>query len=360
MLRRKDHYQFHRNALRPLLPGAGPEAIEQASTEALKLGENAFTKFLLHQGLGPMWDNINEESQILGKFSTKNCQLLHQSRLQTTGDYLLQRERLSQIRKILETADIPHAIIKGAHTREVYFPEPLLRPAVDIDVLIQPANKIAAIKAFQKADYRFHGNADNIAQDCSLLKGNTTIDLHWDILRPGRTRKPMVDALLADRMDYGSHWGLNHIGTLFIILVHPVFRKYANGPSAKLVRLIDLLLLLHRHPSTTSEVLYLLHESGLNTAGWITCTWLNLLTGSKAAQELATQLAPAKVRQSYLSHWIRSDLSTRLFSKTILVQLGFTLFAHDHLEDAWRAAKSARACRTAGPKILKTVKNAVS
>ena len=82
-------------------------------------------------------------------------------------------------------------------------------------MLISPHNKVKAIKAFKSEGYTFHGSCDNIAQDCSLVKGKTAIDLHWDILRPGRTRKPMVETLLECRKDYGTHWGMSHGATLF-------------------------------------------------------------------------------------------------------------------------------------------------
>ncbi len=301
-----------------------------------------FAHFLCEQGLAPLWDEQLERHGQRPRLSEEFRAAIHHNRLQVTGAYLLHRHNLAKIKEILEAAGIAHVVTKGSHTRELYYDTPALRPALDIDIMVKPEDRLEAIRAFQAGGFSFHGLPETISHECGLIKGNTCIDLHWDIMRPGRTREPMVDALLNSRVDYGSHWGPGHGETLFLMLVHPVFTKYSTTPYARLVRLVDLAQLLHRHPGSVERAVPLLRAAGLATAGWITSTWLELLAPGSGAGVLAGSLAPGRLRRSYLRHWLTHNLSTRLLGKPLLIQLGFTLPAHDTLRDAARAALQAR------------------
>jgi hypothetical protein len=276
-------------------------------------------------------------------------------RLHATGNYLIQQNRLALLRVILEEWGIAHVVMKGAHTREVYYSTPALRPATDIDILVRPADKLRAIKAFQAQLFDFVGSPETISHEASLLKGKTSIDLHWDILRPGRTRQNMVEKLLNDRVDYGNHWGMNTAGTLFMMLAHPVFTKYTTTPHATLVRLIDVAMLLDTHPQALEETERLLDMAGLMTAGWITAQWLNMVTGITVAAELSARLRPGPVRRWWLRNWLRHNWSTKLLELPGAIQLGFTLPAHDSWRDAARATRIEQQCRKEGPKTLEAL-----
>jgi hypothetical protein len=360
MAKRPDCYSLHRSALAPLLPNAPDSALIQSCEHAVASGEADFISFLLQQGLAPLWDEQIARFDGSLPFSQEAITKLHESRLHTTANYLLQHHSLQLAKKTLDEAKVPHVITKGCHTRELYYDTPALRPAVDIDILIEPKDKITAIKAFQAQGFKFHGALENIAQDCSLIKGKTAIDLHWDILRPGRTRRPMVNALLDSRVDYESHWGMSHGATLFLMLVHPVFRKYSTTPHASLVRLVDLAQLLHRHPESADEAVPLLHMAGLATAGWITLTWLHLLTGDRQAKSLGARLKPGNLRRRYLHNWLATNRSTKLLQRPLWIHLGFTLPAHDKLKDAVRAVRQARRCKREADATLAAMQKKIS
>ncbi len=347
----KDLYQLHRAALRPLLPNAAPSALEQAWTDVVRLGEDTFTEFLLQQGLGPLWDDLIDRHPSACLFSENNRTLLHNSRLTATAEYLLQRDCLDQTRRILDQANIRHAVIKGLHTRERYFPTPSLRVAVDQDVLINPQDKIRAIQAFQDEGFTFHGPPQNISHECSLIKGKRSIDLHWDVLRPGRTRIPMAPQVLESTQDYGSHWGPDDNATLYLLLIHSVFTKYLTTPQASLVRLLDLVYVLEKNEIDWEVVLGWLDSSGLKTAAWLTVTWLGLLTNIAVPDLVTSELQPGHIKKRYLECWLNKDLSSRWQEKNTIVQLGFTLFAHDQVADARRAALTARVLSKIRPRI---------
>ena len=357
--KRPGHYSPHHSALAPLLPRAPESALLRSCEYATASSEEFFTTFLIRQELAPLWSELADEFAGGLPLSQEARDRLHQCRLETTSIYLLQRHNLQLAGEILNSADIPHAIIKGSHTRELYYDSPALRPALDIDILVKPEDRLEAIKAFQAQGFTFHAMAQNISHECNLVKGNTIIDLHWDIMRPGRTRAPIVNELLDKRVDYGSHWGLSHGATLFLMLVHPVFTKYTTTPHASLVRLVDLAQLLHRHPESTENAVPLLHKAGLTTAGWITITWLNLLNDSPQAKSLAKKIAPGRIRRKYLHTWLTKNLSTRLLSKPLLIQLGFTIPAHDKLKDALRALRQSRRYRQEADTTLATIQKQV-
>ncbi len=337
-----DPYRLHRLALRPLLAETNQRDIADVCSQASVIGEKAFLAFLHHQGLAPLWHHMLQHSPSTSPFSEAFTEALRQSRLDATGLYLAQKSSLAAIKRVLDDVAIAHVVYKGAHTRERYYGEPALRPAADIDVLIPESAKIAAIRAFMRQGFAFCPKAEIISHEANLNKGVVAIDLHWDILRPGRTRIPIVDALLATRQDYGSHWGMSDASTLFILLVHPVFAKYTTTPQAALMRLVDLALVLRKPETDWTAVFQLLEITGLKTAAWTTLKWFEQLSGEMAPQGFSQRLQPGVIRRNYLGYWLDRNLASRLLERPLFVQLGFTLPAHDRPGDALRAVNRAR------------------
>lgn len=329
----QDLLRLQRASLQPLLQRAHfelPLALIRSG------GESRLLQFLQQQGLAPLWSQTLEGQPNPG-FSDQFLTGLHQARLQATGNYLLQRHRLQDVRSILDAEDIAHVTYKGAAFREQYYAEPALRPAVDIDVLVNEKNRERAISAFHKAGYSFYGSAKDIDHEASLTRGKCSIDLHWDILRPGRTRQAMAQSLVATRRDSESHWAMSAEASLFLMLVHPVFVRYTTTPQASLIRVVDLTKLLAKKSLVWKQTFALLEQAGLKTAAWITLRWLQLLTDGNEEKARMKQLAPGKLRQKYLNWWLEKNLATRLLKWPNLVQVGFTLAAHDKPGDALRA-----------------------
>lgn len=347
-----DPYLIHRVALAPLLPGADGADLERACHKASALGEAEFAQFLSDQGLAPLWHHRIEQYPRRLPVSDEFLGLIHHRRLHATASYLSQRNSLTRVREILEGVGVDHVVTKGAHTRELYYDTPALRPAADIDVLVRLQDKLGAIRAFKSQGFEFHGLPENISHECSLIKGNTCIDLHWDILRPGRTRQPMTEELLEERIDYGSHWGLDTRGTLFMMLVHPVFTKYTTTPHATLVRIVDLALLLSMQSGPGAETRRLLGAAGVKTAAWITLHWLQMLTDGDSGAALESVLRPGRLRALWLRRWLSGDWSSTLQNYPEAIQFGFTLPAHDRWTDAVRALSMARQCRKNGAQAL--------
>jgi Uncharacterised nucleotidyltransferase len=345
-------YRLHRAALAPLLPDVGATELANSCEIALETGEEQFMELLLEQDLAPLWDSCIKHHGGDLSLSESFRKAMHSARLQATGSYLLQDKALALVRQVLERAKVPHAVIKGAHTREQYYDEPALRPAVDLDVLVSNQSNRPAIAALHGAGFKLQGRPNNISHECSLVKGKINVDLHWDILRPGRTRIPMAQLLLDTRRDYGTHWGPSEEASLFMLLVHPVFTKYLTTPHATLVRQLDLVYLLHKHTPDWTVICGWLNCAGLKTAAWLSLQWLEMLTGFNAPAEVMTGLQPGRTRRRYLRYWLRKNLPSRWLGLATLVQLGFTLPAHDTLPDALRAVRLAHTSRRSGSEML--------
>jgi hypothetical protein len=354
-VRNKDPYQLHRAALEPLLQKG---SFDESAALVAAQGEAKLLEFLHQQGLAPMWDKTVREFQP-GEFSTHFQDSLHQARLEATGEYLIQHRRMQEIRAVLDPISIPHVIYKGAAFRDTYYSEPALRLAVDIDVLVSDENRVRCIQAFRDAGFTFYGEAENISHEVNLLKGTTSIDLHWDIMRPGRTRISVVDWLLEEREDARGFWALSVEGTLLVLLAHPVFTKYSTTPHAALVRMIDLLSLLDNSSPNWEKLRDRLERSGMLTAAWVTLRWLELLTDRPIPEEISGSITPGKLKASYLNYWLENNLPTRYLDRPAIVKAGFTLPAHDSIGDSVRAITSARKLARAAESELKNLEELV-
>lgn len=338
-------YRLHRAALLPLLDDPGT-VLSSEFLQVLELQDEAtFADFVFAQGLASLWhERLAGLAEV--PFSPVFQQRLKAERFNATAAYLLQKNALATVRQALDALEIPHVIIKGGHFRELIYQPPSFRVASDIDLLVRPTDKSLAVEALSKAGFIAHAAQLNISHEMTLSKGYLDIDLHWDILRPGRTRVPLAGELIEQRLDYQSHWGPTPEATLFLMLVHPVITKYCTTPYSSVIRLLDIALWIERQQPEWMKVAELLERAGLKTAGWIMLEWLRLLTGRVAPEGFMQTIRPGRLRQRYLRRWIARNYSTRFLSCPLLIQLGFTLPVHDRLGDAWHALRSILQARS--------------
>jgi len=334
-----DAYSLHRTALQPLLPTANEKDLIESCKQIDKIDETRFINFLQQQGLAPMWSKALRNASDTSLVSDVFIETLHQSRLQATGAYMLQSQGLKDIKSTFESENINHVIFKGCHIRELIYDEPAIRPACDIDVLISLGDQVKAIQALVNAGYQFAMNPENISHEMTLNKGGISIDLHWDIMRPGRTRVPMVENLLKTRIEYITHWGFSNEATLFLMLVHPVFTKYSTTPHSTLIRIVDLAHWIEIKELDREQLYDWLEEAGMQTAAWITLEWLRQLTEVVIPGFFIKKIQPDSLKTIYLKHWIKENYSSKFLGHPLWIQVAFTLPAHDNLTDAFNAIK---------------------
>ncbi|MEH6604222.1 MAG: nucleotidyltransferase family protein [Pseudomonadales bacterium] len=323
-----------RAAIQPLLSGRGETALELASLFP-SVQHSELAKEILAQRLAPMWSNLLYSQQ--SKAPIKLEEALRDSQAHATANYLLQFHILTEITGLFEKEDIAHAVVKGAHIREIVYQTPSLRIAEDIDILIHLEDRRRAIDVLIDNGYSHFPNPKNLSHETSLVKKNVTIDLHWDIFRPGRSRVPISEALLSSREKYQKHWGLGTTETLYLMLVHPVFTKYSTTPNATLDRIVDLSKWLQLADIDWGRLNELCDITGTKTAAWITLSWFSLLTDNQSFSAFQERLQPGRIRKAWFKNWLIKDYSSRVQSSAILVHAGFTLPAHDKPIDVLRA-----------------------
>jgi len=334
-----DHYRMHRLALLPLVAEQPQHVFERVGSAFPPAKEEQFLTFILQQGLGPLWHEALKECEP-PLFSTNFRETLKAARLKDTARYLRQFHTIKKVDDLFRAESISYAVFKGAHIRELVYSVPAVRPACDIDILISKDDQETAIKALVSTGYTFRPLAENISHEATLTDGHVSIDLHWDIMRPGRTRKDMTDELLAARKEFAGYWGLNDEATLFIMLVHPVITKYLNSPNASLMRMVDLAYWVEERQPDWVKVYSLLKQTGLCTAAWTMLEWLKTVSGIDPPPSFMEKTDPGPFKSRYLRHWIRKDYSTRFFNNSTIIKVAFTLPLHDKVSDAMRAIRS--------------------
>ena len=332
--------QHRRNALQAALPRPTPEDASERLTDILLRSEPAFPQFLIDSGLASIWhDRLTDPAHVEQLLPG----LMEQLRAKRFGDaalYAVQRSCLTQVDVLFSNAGIAYAVIKGAHVRELVYEDPAVRPASDIDVLIAPADREAAARLLIDAGYTMDAKAQNISHEATFSKEPVHIDLHWDILRPGRTRIPMTGPMLARRSRTKDFFSLEDSDAVFLMLVHPAFNKYVSSPNAVLPSIADFLSWSSTRPVDWATVKTRLGAAGVTTSAWAVLSWWSLLLERDlpgVPPDFIGQLKPGHLRQRYLLQWLDRDLPSRLFEMSFLIKSGFTLFLHDRPADAVRA-----------------------
>ena len=311
------------------------------STEVSKLvgqhGLENFISFLTQHGLANIFYEGIPKHNGESKDEQDIKDALRPHALSDAARYLSQRGTLRKIHMAFEAAGIKYAVFKGAHVRESTYAEAWLRPTQDIDVLVEGKDKAAAIEALREAGMAYHPNPEVLSHEVTLSNADTSVDLHWHIMRPGRTRVDMTEYLLSDPVLADGYRGMNPTATMFVLLTHPAINKYVCSPDAALIKLIDLCLWMRRPDIDQDELPSLINRAGLRTAAWSTLLLVKLMTNDQRYQALYEQLQPGYLQGSYIKYWVSRDLPTRYYDHRYLMRTAFSLSLHDKLTDIIRA-----------------------
>lgn len=338
--------------LRQALCPADPAMAADALVAQLTAGGAAFVDLLRMSDLAAVWHSAIEVSGLKSQLTEPTVRVLADARLDAAARYLAQQHALHQLDGIFEEAGIAYAVMKGVALREVLHGDPSVLLASDIDVLVNPKDRTRAAALLVQAGYSMHLNPGNISHEVTLTSPTADIDLHWNILRPGRTRVDLTGELLVRRVRVNGFWSLSQSDSAFIMLTHPAFAKYVCSPNMGLPRVLSFLLWFNRPGCDWPRVIDMLDRTGLKAAAWMMLGWYTACAPASAVPaltELRAQLQPSRLRAAYLEFWLRHDLPTRLIDRPFWIQLGLTAFLHDGPSDAvhafkgWYAAMRQRA-----------------
>lgn len=320
---------MHRLALAPFLESEQQVNFPAFIAESEKEKGTPFLQFLISNGLAPLWHETLSNSNLKVEVNSIFIEKLWQVRLTAEANFLMQEKTLQKLDDVFTSYGIEYAVFKGAHIRDVIYEIPALRPANDLDILVSKQNRDAAILALTRADMIFKPISKNISHESTIIDGAVNIDLHWEIMRPGRTQIDLTQHLLHTKRNYLKHWGFGIEETLFVMLIHPVFTKYLTSPNYPIIGILDFIKWMNRWDINWDKVYELCCIGGVKTAVWLSGEWIKLLTGITISNELNKRIEPNNLQAKYLRNWLIHNYSTRFFKYPMLNQVLFTLPVHD-------------------------------
>ena len=332
----QDPFRRHRLALSILAADLRGAELIRVMRDVAALDIASFADFLSEHGLAAYLHNLIEANDVSGPLGFIDA--LKRRRLAEAASYMRQKSALRDLDSLFNSKHIPYGVMKGAHVRELVYEDPALRPANDIDILVSPAQRLTAAQALIGAGYELQVNATTISHEATLIKDSLAVDLHWDILRPGRTRIDTVLPMLSRRKRLDDFWALDDADAVFLMLVHPAFTKYICSPNMGLIRVADFVLWLRKRSVDWDKVAERLHAAGLKTAAWAVLQWFAMvLEGVHVPETFVDGISPGPWRARYLKYWLRNNLPTRWIRSPLLIQVGLTLLLHDRVSDSQRA-----------------------
>jgi hypothetical protein len=302
-------------------------------------GGPGFLDFVLAQDLGPLWHHRLQAAGLLERLPPATAQALRTARQAAAAGYLAHRWALAQVDELFSAQGIAYVVMKGVHVRECIYPDPAVRPASDIDILIAPQDRRRAAQLLLDNGFTAQVLPNNVSFEASFRKGPVDIDLHWSMLREGRTRVDLTAGLLARRQQTHGVWGLSDSDAVFMMVTHPAFGKYVCSPNMGLGRVADFLQWMQQKPVDWPAVVALLEAGGPEDGG---LDHAELVPHAGATRRQpgdrrgAGLAAPGPLRAAYLRFWLAHDLPTRLWPRERWIQLGFTLYFHDRPADMLR------------------------
>ncbi len=296
-----------------------------------------FATFLQRQGLAQLWlQMLLAEERLASRFEHL-AETFKTDALVIAAGQLMQKNILQAVLDAFATARIDYLVFKGAQLRHSLYADPTQRWVCDIDILVRDEQKFAAIKALLQIGFCAHHQPANISHETSLVKNGVCIDLHWHLLRPGRTRFDLSDYLFEQRETCGDFAGLSKQASLLVMLIHPAITKYVNGKDAALIRLVDVHRLLQCEEINLRGLVEILRASGVQTAAWASLSWLQMLAAEPIHTDLSNQLRPGSLRTRWLYGWLRKGLNLKLAQSRLLIRAGFNMLLQDRLSDGLRA-----------------------
>ena len=337
----RDLELWRRLALAPIdiaLDGAGlPATLDAVRT----LDADAFAAFLRWHKLDALWGFLVEKAGCAGDCDPRLAAALARGRRDGAALALAQARPLADALAALDAANIACLVFKGAMTRAALYPDPGLRPASDLDLLVAPHERVRAMSTLREAGFAPQGEAS--AHEATFARDGVDLDLHWDVLRPGRLRGAVAQEMLERRRRLAGLWAPAREDVVFLMLVHPAFAKHVNSPHAALVGAVDHARQLALEPPDRDVLARRLEAAGAKAAAWSVARFYAACAPADWPTPPAgflDRLAPGAIRRRCLERAFDAEAPTRLLDAPFALRAGLTLALHDSPADALRAARA--------------------
>ena len=306
-----------------------------ALAQRLQALNHTFVDFILQQGLSGFW----LDSQFLENLPDiqKTISLFQEQRKIDAARYLAHLSTLLKLHDLFESNGLRYAVMKGAHSREILYANPSIRSSVDVDVLIEPTERFRAVQLLVANGCTIRIDPNNISHEISIDWQDTSLDLHWDIFRPGRIAENLATRFLDKRIFERHFYTLSANDELFLLLIHSVFAKYLSTPHSRLCTFVDIYFWSLSDTIDWRLVVQNLICHKMTVAAWLTCRYMKKILGTNQFDDIMKVCEPGTLKKHYLQLWLDRNLMTKFMARPIINQIFFTLPAHDTLSDVLRA-----------------------
>ena len=186
---------------------------------------------------------------------------------------LARQARLTRLLDQLAADDVTVIVFKGAHLAHVCNPDPALRPFVDVDLLIRPADADAARRVFERSGHRLipHVSGRFVMSQFHYVDGAVggahAYEVHWQIANPVAFRHVLPFDELRARAVSLPVFGRNGLGPSLphAMVIACVHRAAHHGGGDRLIWLMDVRLMLRvATPEQLEEFCACAERAGFN------------------------------------------------------------------------------------------------
>lgn len=271
-------------------------SIARGTTPPATTDLGAAVRALRYHGLAPLAHLRTRDSD------PPLSRLLRPDLEEAVSSHLRTRGVLPALAQAMDGAGVPWVVLKGPVLSELAHPVPGVRPYVDLDVLVSPADLRTALGALESTGWSLL-DADH-PQLLDLMPGElhlgsstgVVMDLHWSVVNDARTRAAFPvrsEALLARRRSV-------RIGTMDVptldqedLLLHACLHL-ALTTSDRLVRLLDVHELVSRGQYDWDAVVVRAREWGAGPATALVLSRSSVALGTLVPPELPRALAGSR------------------------------------------------------------------
>lgn len=334
--------------------------VRSALSELLRHHDNdidALVQFLVWHGLAGVWTESLSESSGSARGADPGADAMFnaiRSRLapihrQQVAHQLLQESVMRTVNEALAAESIAFVWLKAAAVRSELYALPGLRPSTDLDLLVAPLDRERAIRALVSAGGVCIASQASAHEQVVQLR-SVDLDLHWDVLAPGRLREGVTDEILRERVPTvrGARPSEQHM--LALALIHPAFAKHVCSRHIGLNRVIDTLRMLQTWDIEPEKLVQLTKSWGGFTGARASLYWLSKISINTRLPRLNKTFGDSDdgLRTRYLLRQIDRNWPDRWVDRSrFVLGLTFSLWLQDSPEDALRAL-SARSLRATG------------
>jgi hypothetical protein len=305
-------------------------------------------KFLEYHGLSGLWYRFLEPQVASHARVSAFADALRPSYLAAVVQQRLQERVMSQVAAALDRHGIEFVFMKTAGLRAELYDEPGLRPSTDVDLLVCPEDRFRVFDAFDEIGAIAYESTAESEHEKTYAFNKVDLDLHWDVLAPGRLMPSYVRELMVRRVRTNIGWRPSDTDCAFIAFVHPAFAKHVCSRHMGLNRVADTQRLFTRLSVNALELSEKLKRNGVFTGAKTSIYWISKIikNDSLARYNSDFNVCIDSLKFWYLRQWIDRNWPDFWVERNrVFLQLAFTAWLHDSPRHFLRVVRARFASR---------------